>query len=143
MPRKAAGKETSLTLSKTLPPEPPKSVRYLHLLKDTLTPVFLIIWIVIGLFFLLVIYSQVKQGAVRQLISTPKQEAAPQVEAPTETTLDGIGKVNIACVQEKVTSENIQKAVQAKSIDVLQGDDKTKFESCIVEKAVASPSPQS
>lgn len=143
MPRKAASKVTSPNLSKALPPEPPKSVRYLHLLKDTLTPVFLVIWIIIGLFFLLVIYSQVKQGAVRQLISTPKQEAAPQVEGAKETTLEGIGKVDIACVTEKVTSENIQKAIDAKSIDVLEGEDKTKFESCIVEKEVASPSPQS
>lgn len=143
MPRKAASKEISPTLSKALPPEPLKSVRYLHLLKDTLTPVFLIIWIVIGFFFLLVIYSQVKQGAVRQLITTPKQEAAPQVEPPTETTLEGIGKIDIACVQQNVSSENIQKVIEAKSVDVLEGEDKTKFESCIVEKEVASPSPQS
>ena len=143
MPRKATGKVASPTTPKTLPPEPPKSVRYLHLLKDTLTPVFLVIWIIIGLFFLLVIYSQVKQGAVRQLITSPKQEAAPQVEPPTETSLEGIGKINIACVQEKVTSENIQKAIDAKSVDVLEGEDKTKFESCIVEKEVPSPSPQS
>ena len=98
-------------------------------------------WIVIGLFFILLIVANIRQGVFRQLFASP-QQAPPQVQAPTETTLSGIGKVNIECIQSALSNEAIGKIIQEQNTASLTGEEKTKLEPCIVEKeATPAPSP--
>lgn len=109
-----------------------------------LPTVFYITWIIIGLYFLLVVYSQVRQGALKDLLVTPQtaaeETAAPQAEPQTETTLGGIGKVNIDCVQSALSPEAIQKVLTDKGNTNLTPEEKTKLAKCVVAEN-ASPSP--
>ena len=95
--------------------------------------IFYLMWIVIGLFFMLLIISNIRQGVFRQLFAPP-QQAPPSVQAPTETTLSGIGKVNIECIQSALSNEAIGKIIQEKNTASLTEEEKTKLEPCIVEK---------
>lgn len=102
-----------------------------------LSVIFYIIWIVVGIALLLIIYGNFKQGAFKGLFSTP--QPPPQVEAPSETSIPGIGKVNIACVQSALTPETIQKVLSDGNTSKLTAEEKTKFEPCIVEAETITP----
>ena len=100
-------------------------------------------WIVIGLFFMLLIIANIHQGVFRQLFAPP-QQAPPQVQTPTETTLSGIGKVNIECIQSALSNEVIGKIIQEENTTFLTDEEKAKLEPCITEKeATPAPSPTS
>src|SRR3989344_8010189 len=66
-----------------------------------LAAIYLVIWILIVIFFLIFIYGNWRQGAFSGLFSKP-QAPQNQVQAPVETDLPGVGKVNIACVQNSL-----------------------------------------
>ncbi len=103
-----------------------------------LSVIFYIIWIVVGIALLLIIYGNFKQGAFKGLFS-PAPAPPAQTQAPAETTLPGIGKVNIACVQSALTTEAIQKIVTDGNTSNLTDEEKAKFEPCIMEAEQATP----
>lgn len=115
----------------------------LHKINDLLATLFYSIWIVIGVFLILVIVSEVRQGALKSLISGPSQTQQPasSAQAPTETDIPGIGTVNIACVKSALSADSIQKILTDGNISGLSSEEKTKFEPCVV--AAASPIPAS
>ena len=113
----------------------------LHKIDDVLAVVFHAMWILIGIFILLVIYGQIRQGALRSILG-PAQ-SPPQVETPTETVLPGVGTVNIECVQTAISQETIQKIVVDGNTSNLTADEKAKLEPCIVEAASPQASPES
>lgn len=107
--------------------------------------IFYIIWIIVGLFILLSIYSNIRQGAFSGLLNPGSQQApaSPQ-EPPNEATLPGVGLVKVDCVQNAISDETIQKIVQDGNTDSLTEEEKAKFEPCIVEREPSSsPSPTS
>lgn len=109
-----------------------------------LSIIFYIIWILIGFFILWFIYANFRLGAFDQLIGRQSQVSAqvdPQTQQPTETTVPGIGKVNIECVQTSLSEDSILKMVKDKSNASLTDDEKTKLEKCIIEKEQAAASP--
>jgi hypothetical protein len=112
-------------------------------LYESLGILFFLIWILIGLFFILFIVANFRQGTFKYLFGSSPQ-TQEQVQAPTEAPLSGIGKVNIACVQEALSEEAIQKIITEKSTSSLTDEEKTKFEPCVVEKEspASSPSPK-
>lgn len=102
---------------------------------------FYFIWILVGLFFILFIIANIRQGIVQDLLKgkqTPPPQA--QTQQPTEAPIPGIGKVNIECVQTALRVEAIQKIVQDGNTSKLTDDEKSKLEPCIVEKEQANPS---
>src|SRR3990167_8855693 len=109
-----------------------------------LAVIYLLMWILIGILILIFIYGNFKQGAFRGLFSKP-QVPQNQVQAPTETDLPGVGKVNIACIQNSLSTDAIQKLVQSGDTSTLTDDEKAKLEPCITQKeeasSTASPSP--
>ncbi len=113
---------------------PPK---YLQILAT----LFFVIWILIGLFFLVFIYGNLRQGAFRGLFSSKQaQQQSSAASVPQETTIPGIGKVNISCVQNSLSSETIQKIVQTGNTSTLTDDEKAKLAPCIVAAEQATPS---
>lgn len=103
--------------------------------------IYYIIWIPVGLFFLWFIAANFKVGAFDQLINrkSASTQAEAQSQPPTETTVPGIGKVNIDCVQNSLTQDAIVKIVKEKSDKSLTEEEKAKLEPCIIEKETASP----
>lgn len=112
---------------------PPK---YLQILAT----LFFIIWILVGIFFLVFIYGNWRQGAFRGLLTKPQPVPQQQSQAPVETDLPGIGKVNIACVQNSLSTDAIQKLAQNGNTSTLTDDEKAKLEPCITQKEEATPS---
>ena len=109
-----------------------------------LSIIFYIIWILIGLFILWFVYANFRLGAFDQLMgrqSNVSAQADPQTQQPTETTVPGIGKVNIECVQTSLSEDSILKMVKDKSNASLTDDEKAKLEKCIIEKEQAAVSP--
>ncbi len=106
--------------------------------------VFLIIWIFIGLFVSTLLALGFKRGMFDYVLfgKVPQAQQAPNVEAPTETTLPKIGKINIPCAEAALTPESIQKLVGEYDYDItkLAPEEKTEFEKCIVEPPQATPS---
>ena len=107
----------------------------------TLVLIFLIIWIVVGIFILLVIAQGIRQGAYSGLLKFKKPPQQTEPPAQTEASLPGIGKVNIACVREAISQDSLQKVLEQKTADVLQSEEKTKFEACIIEKETPGQTP--
>lgn len=108
-----------------------------------LSIIFYIIWILIGIFILWFIFANFKLGAFDQLLGKQKSVSAqsdPQSQQPTETTVPGVGKVNIECVQSSLSQDAIVKMVQEKGTKSLTDDEKAKLEKCIVVGDQASPS---
>lgn len=109
-----------------------------------LSIVFYVIWILIGLFLLWFLFANFKLGAFDQLLG--KRQAAPQSQTadqvPTETSLPGIGTVNISCVQQNLTQDVITKLVQDKSDKNLTAEEKQKLAPCVVAPE-SSPSASS
>ena len=110
-----------------------------------LAAIYLVIWILIGIFFLIFIYGNWKQGAFKELLAKPQPVPQQQTQAPVETNLPGVGMVNINCVQSSLSTDAIQKLVQSGDTSKLTDDEKAKLEPCITQKeeasSTASPSP--
>ena len=97
-----------------------------------LAAIFLVTWTLIGLSILTLLVQGQRRGTFSGLTNAPAaQSQTPQV--PTETEIPGIGRVNVACVQSTVSPESIQKLLSAGDISVLQSEEKTKFETCLVK----------
>lgn len=119
-------------------------------ISSLLSILFYLVWIPVGLFFLWFIFANFKLGAFDQLMQpkeSPTSEAVAQPQnAPTETNLPGVGKVNVACVQSNLSEDAILKMVQNGGIEQLSADEKAKLEPCVVEKEAtsteASPAPK-
>ena len=103
----------------------------LYKLDLILLTVALLIWIFVGSFFSLTIVDNLKSLAKQKALDKVGGELNENV-APSEVMLEGIGNVNINCVQSKVKPESVQKAVGDKTISNLPADEKAKLESCIV-----------
>lgn len=107
--------------------------------------IFYILWTFIGLFILLVIVQGIRQGAYSGLLGIRQKPQAAETQtqapsAPEDVDLEGVGRVNVACVRQALSSQSLQKLVESKDKSFLQGDEKDKFEKCIVE-TLPSPSP--
>ncbi len=142
-----AQKDKPITLATSAVREKISKLLVLGKVTVFLSIVFYLIWILIGLFLLWFLFANFKLGAFDQLLG--KRQAAPQSETadqvPTETSLPGVGTVNISCVQQNLTQDAIAKLVQDKSDKNLTDDEKTKLEPCIVApesspSATSSPS---
>lgn len=105
-----------------------------------LATIFLLVWILVGLFALLVVAQSLKQGFLNGFTGSSSQ--APQTQAPTQTEADlpGVGTVNISCTEQALSQTAIQKIVQSGDTSGLTADEKTKLEPCIVAKTTATPS---
>lgn len=104
------------------------------IVKDSLAIVFYLMWIVIGAFFLFVIFGQIKQGVLSSLVGG-SQSPTTQAQTPTETDLPGVGKVNIECVQTSLSQDSIQKLIMEGNASTLTADEKAKLDPCIVSGA--------
>ncbi len=117
----------------------------LHNVSSVLAIVYYLIWIPIGAFLLWFVFANFKAGVFDQLMGAQNangQNPQVQTEQPTETTVPGIGRVNIDCVQNSVSEDTIVKMVQEKSMQNLTDEEKQKLEPCILEKDTTSPSPE-
>jgi len=111
-----------------------KASNYIHHIIKVLAALFFVIWIIIGLFFLLTIYQGIKQGSFSPLSGSNNQGQIQQPSvAPTESDIPGIGRVNIACVQESVSQDSIVKVLEEQDINVLDSEERENFEACIVD----------
>ena len=116
-----------------------KNFKILH----ALAAVFFVIWILIGVFVLLLLADGFKRGAYQGLFGRQNQQQESQApQPPTDVDLPGIGKVNVECAQSTLSDESIQKIVTEESTKSLTDDEKASFEKCIVEPA-PSPTPTS
>lgn len=113
-------------------------------LLTSLSVVFYLIWIVVGLLILLLIFGNYRQGAFDGLFA-PRSSApaAAEQNIPTDTDLPGVGKVNIACVQDSLSAETIQKLVEAGNASSLTADEKKQLDPCIIDTAEITASPES
>jgi hypothetical protein len=113
-------------------------------LLTTISVVFYLIWIVVGLLILLLIFGNYRQGAFDGLFAPrPSAPAAAEQNIPTETDLPGVGRVNITCVQDSLSAETIQKLVEAGNTSSLTADEKKQLDPCIIDAAEITPSPKS
>ena len=116
-----------------------KNFKILH----ALAAVFFVIWILIGVFVLLLLADGFKRGAYQGLFGRQNQQQQTQApQTPTDVDLPGIGKVNVECAQSTLSDESIQKIVTEESTKSLTDDEKASFEKCIVEPT-PSPTPTS
>jgi len=116
-----------------------KNFKILH----ALAAIFFVIWILIGVFVLLLLADGFKRGAYQGLFGRQNQQQESQApQPPTDVDLPGIGKVNVECAQSTLSDESIQKIVTEESTKSLTDDEKASFEKCIVEPA-PSPTPTS
>lgn len=112
-------------------------------IRSVFSLIFYILWTFIGLFILLVIIQGIRQGAYSGLLGIKQKPQATESQAqtpsaPEEVDLEGVGRVNVACVRQALSSESLQKLIADKDKSFLQGDEKDKFEKCIV---ASPPSP--
>ena len=109
-------------------------------IKIALSLLFNIIWIIIGIFILIFIWANFKQGAFKGLLGgTPQQQATSAAQAPTETDLPGVGKVNIECVQNSLSQETLQKLLTDGATTNFTAEEKEKLDPCIVTSEEATP----
>lgn len=99
--------------------------------------VFLVLWILIGVFFSFLIMENLKAMASQKV--TDSIGTQTNQSAPTETSMPGVGKVNIACVEKAVSSDTIQKVFTDNGTNNLSADDKAKLEACVVPGGEATP----
>lgn len=98
---------------------------------------FFLIWIFIGIFFMLLIYQSLRQGVLDGLFGVRPQQ---QVQGPQEANLPGVGRVNVDCVQKALSNEALQKVLSSQGTSQLSDDEKNKLEGCIIAKETATPS---
>lgn len=114
----------------------------LQKISSILSIIFYVIWIPVGIFFLWFIVANFKLGAFDQLMKPPTSQNQPTTQTPqtpAETTVPGVGKVNVDCVQNNLSEESIIKMVQDQGTQNLTDDEKAKLEPCVVEKATEEP----
>jgi len=138
--KKTKGLKIDKTIGKTISIlSSVKNIKILHVL----AVVFFVIWILIGIFVLLLLADGFKRGAYQGLFGRQSQEQQTQTtQPPQDVELPGIGKVNVECAQSSLTDESIQKIVTEESTKSLNAEEKANFEKCIVEPA-PSPTPTS
>ena len=150
MPQKKSSRNESIQLETKKEEPKDKSVRLLpkwFRFVSLLASLFFIIWIAIGIFIAIIFVQGMRNGAFSGVLGgRPAPQAQDQTTpAQQEATISGIGKVNVACVQGALSDESIQKLLEARDVNVLQGEEKTNFEKCIIAKAspvpTVSPSP--
>lgn len=95
-----------------------------------LASIFFVIWIIIGIFALIIISQSLNAGLLTK--QGGNESSAQNVQVPKETDLPGIGRVNIECTQNALKPESIQNLVQSGDISVLSKEEKAAFEPCIV-----------
>ena len=110
-----------------------KAIPVLSWLNSIFAGIFYVIWIVIGLFILAIITQGIRRGDFTALLASNRPVPVQGKQSPTETTIPDVGKVNIACVQEVLSPESIQKLVSGGDASFLVGEEKTKFEACVLE----------
>lgn len=138
--RKSKGSKIDKTIIKTISIF--TKVRHFKIL-HVLAAVFFVIWILIGIFVLLILADGFKRGAYQGLFGKQSQQQQAQTpQPPSEVDLPGIGKINVECAQSTLTDESIQKIVTEESTESLTEAEKASFEECIVEPA-SSPTPTS
>ena len=93
-----------------------------------LTTVFLIIWIFVGLFASLLVVQSVKQGFLKGIFGSPQTTTTTDSPVQTEADLPGVGKVDIACVEQALSQEAISKILQSGDTSGLTDDEKTKLD---------------
>lgn len=103
-----------------------------------LATIFLLIWIFVGLFATLVVLQSVKQGFLNGIFGQA-QAPASQAQPQTEADLPGAGKVNIACTEQALSQDAIQKVMTKGDTSVLTADEKAKLEPCIVAPVSTAP----
>lgn len=111
----------------------------------SLSIMFFVVWIIIGLFIGLLMVQGLKRGVFDNLLFSPAASADSTVQpsSQTDANLPGIGLVNVSCVREALSQETIQKLVESQDVSALNADEKAKLEPCIVEKEEATASPSS
>lgn len=101
-------------------------------LREILIVVFLIIWIVVGSFFIWFISANFQHGAFKDLMTKPVSPVVSEEMSPQEVDLPGIGKVNVSCVQGSLKEESIVKVIQEGSNASLTVEEKAALEKCKV-----------
>lgn len=135
--------EGDVTLADAIAANPNVSKNLLRALL-ALATAYLILWTLLGLFFSVLLIQSARRGAFDNLFNEPAKPAEEQAEAgqpQTEVALPGIGKVNIQCVQSSLARESIEKVINARSVEALQGEERTKFETCITEREAPGATP--
>lgn len=101
----------------------------------------MVIWFIIGLYFLPILFTSVKSGQYLASLGISQPTPAPEASSPstTEATLPGIGKVNITCAQNALPVEALQKIVADKNLSSLTDEQRKKFEPCVTQADTASP----
>lgn len=105
-----------------------------------LATIFLLLWIFVGLFASLVVVQSLRQGFLKGVFSAPQSTPVSQSQQQTEADLPGVGKVNIACTEQALSQDSLQKILTSGDTSALTADEKTKLEPCIVAPASATPS---
>ncbi|MBI3342512.1 hypothetical protein HY024_05310 [Candidatus Curtissbacteria bacterium] len=121
-----------------------KSINFfgkLYKLDLILLTIGLLIWIFVGSFFGFTIVQQLKATVGQKVDNTVQSVGGqPQSQAPTQTTIPGVGTVNIACVQKNVSTDTIQKVFSDNGTKNLSADEKAKLDACVVPGGQATPS---
>ncbi|MEX2028660.1 MAG: hypothetical protein WD988_04150 [Candidatus Curtissbacteria bacterium] len=102
-----------------------------------LTTAFLVIWIFVGLFASFIVVQNLKGIFASQPATTSTE---PPVQ--TQADLPGVGKVDIACVEQALSQEAISKILQSGDTSGLTDDENAKLDLCIVEAATPSAGPE-
>ncbi len=102
-----------------------------------LSIIFYLIWIMIGSFLVWFIIANFRLGAFDQLMrqgpSSPSQQMPQAQQTPEETTVPGVGSVNVNCVQKNLSEDLIIKMVQDKGTQNFTEDEKSKLAPCIIK----------
>lgn len=103
----------------------------------TLAAIFLVTWTLIGISLLLLVVQAQRKGTFKGLTNPAQAQSQTQSQnqqqVPEETEIPGVGRVNIACVQNALPIESIQKLLSAGNISALEGEERTKFEACLAK----------
>ena len=107
----------------------------------SLSVVFFTIWIVIGIFIMVVIVQSFRQGAFAGLFGK-SQSPAPGSPQTSQTIIPGVGMVDVDCVKTALSSESIQKIFDEGNTSSLSEEEKQSLDPCILQAEEApSPSP--
>lgn len=108
-------------------------------IKEILLLSFVVLWIIIGGFFIWFIGANFSHGSFEGLMKKPQAEtAASEKFSPTEVNLPGVGQVNVSCVQGSLPEESIVKVIQQGNTDSLTADEKAELEKCKVTSEAPS-----
>lgn len=108
----------------------------LQKISSFLSIIFYIIWIIVGIFFVWFIFANFRAGAFDQLmrpVSSASGPTAQNQQTPEETTIPGVGTVNVACVQSNLSEDLIVKMVRDQGTSNFSDEEKAKLAPCVVE----------